>query len=77
MDDWFKNEDKKQEKLKRKAKKVNVEKLKRDIWGEKRSELDLTDAEKYALNHDEEWQTVQEELGMILYGYADEYYDDL
>lgn len=77
MDDWFKNEDKKQEKLKRKAKKVNVEKLKRDIWGEKRSELDLSDAEKYALHHDEEWQTVQEELGMILYGYADEYYDDL
>ena len=71
---WRKQTKKKTAKTARKSKKVDVEKLKNDIWSGKKSQLDLKDAERYALNHDEEWLREQEVLRQTMY-YADD--DDL
>lgn len=71
---WRKQTKKKTAKTARKSKKVDVEKLKNDIWSGKKSELNLKDAERYALNHDEEWQQEQEVLRQTMYGVDD---DDL
>ena len=71
---WRKQTKKKTAKTARKSKKVDVEKLKNDIWSGKKSELNLKDAERYALNHDEEWLREQEVLRQTMYGADD---DDL
>lgn len=71
---WRKQTKKKTAKTARKSKKVDVEKLKNDIWSGKKSELNLKDAERYALNHDEEWMREQEVLRQTMYGADD---DDL
>ena len=71
---WRKQTKKKTAKTARKSKKVDVEKLKNDIWSGKKSELNLKDAERYALNHDEEWMREQEVLRQTMYGVDD---DDL
>ena len=71
---WRKQTKKKTAKTARKSEKVDVEKLKNDIWSGKKSELELKDAERYALNHDEEWIREQEVLRQTMYGTND---DDL
>ena len=71
---WRKQTKKKTAKTARKSKKVDVEKLKNDIWSGKKSELNLKGAERYALNHDEEWLREQEVLRQTMYGADD---DDL
>ena len=71
---WRKQTKKKTAKTARKSEKVDVEKLKNDIWSGKKSELELKDAERYALNHDEEWMREQEVLRQTMYGADD---DDL
>ena len=71
---WRKQTKKKTAKTARKSEKVDVEKLKNDIWSGKKSELNLKDAERYALNHDEEWLREQEVLRQTMYGADD---DDL
>ena len=62
-------------KAERDSKKIDVEKLKQDIWSGRRDELDMNDAELYALSHDEEWLKEQEILGQILYGGEDDWGD--
>ena len=62
-------------KAERDSKKINVEKLKQDIWSGKRDELDMNDAELYALSHDEEWLKEQEILEQIFYGGEDDWGD--
>lgn len=57
-----------QKKTERDAKKVNVTDLKAKIWTGKKSESELSKAEKYALDHDEEWQHEQAIIDQILYG---------
>ena len=52
---WRKQSKKKTAKIARKSEKIDIEKLKNDIWSGKKSELKLTDTERYALNRDEEW----------------------
>lgn len=59
---------KEQKKTERDAKKVNVTDLKAKIWTGKKSESELSKAEKYALDHDEEWQHEQAIIDQILYG---------
>ena len=71
---WRKQTKKKTAKTARKSEKVDIEKLKNDIWSGKKSELELKDAERYALNHDEEWIREQEVLRQTMYGADD---DDL
>ena len=71
---WRKQTKKKTAKTARKSEKVDIEKLKNDIWSGKKSELELKDAERYALNHDEEWLREQEVLRQTMYGADD---DDL
>lgn len=67
---------KEQKKTERDAKKVNVTDLKAKIWTGKKSESELSKAEKYALDHDEEWQREQEIIDQILYGGDTEDYSD-
>lgn len=67
---------KEQKKIERDAKKVNVTDLKAKIWTGKKSESDLSKAEKYALDHDEEWQREQAIIDQILYGGDTEDYSD-
>ena len=62
-------------KAERNSKKIDVEKLKQDIWSGRRDELGMNDAELYALSHDEEWLKEQEILGQILYGGEDDWGD--
>lgn len=71
---WRKQSKKNTAKTARNSQKVEVEKLKNDIWSGKKSELNLKDAERYALNHDEEWLREQEVLRQTMYGVDD---DDL
>ena len=52
---WRKQSKKNTAKTARNSQKVDVEKLKNDIWSGKKSELNLKDTERYALNRDEEW----------------------
>ena len=63
---------KEQKKAERDAKKVNVTDLKAKIWTGKKSEAELSKAEKYAFDHDEEWQLEQEIIAQILYGGDDD-----
>ncbi len=72
---FHKESAKKRAKAERDSKKIDVEKLKQDIWSGKRDELDMNDAELYALSHDEEWLKEQEILGQILYGGEDDWGD--
>ena len=67
---------KEQKKTERDAKKVNVTDLKAKIWTGKKSESELSKAEKYALDHDEEWQREQAIIDQILYGGDTEDYSD-
>lgn len=67
---------KEQKKIERDAKKVNVTDLKAKIWTGKKSEFDLSKAEKYALDHDEEWLREQEVINQILFGGDTEDYSD-
>ncbi len=69
---WRKQSKKKAEKIARNSQKVDVEKLKNDIWSGKKSELNLKDTERYALNHDEEWLQEKEIINQILYGADDD-----
>lgn len=69
---WRKQSKKKTAKIARKSEKVDVEKLKNDIWSGKKSELKLTDTERYALNRDEEWLREKETVNQILYGADDD-----
>ena len=70
---FHKESAKKRAKAERDSKKIDVEKLKQDIWSGKRDELDMNDAELYALSHDEEWLKEQEIIGQILYGSEDDW----
>lgn len=70
---FHKESAKKRAKTERDSKKIDVEKLKQDIWSGKRDELDMNDAELYALSHDEEWLKEQKILGQILYGDEDDW----
>ena len=70
---FHKESAKKRAKAERDSKKIDVEKLKQDIWSGKRDELDMNDAELYALSHDEEWLKEQEILEQILYGSEDDW----
>lgn len=63
---------KERKKTERDAKKVNVTDLKAKIWTGKKSESELSKAEKYALDHDEEWQREQAIIDQILYGGDDD-----
>lgn len=72
---FHKESAKKRAKAERDSKKIDVEKLKQDIWSGRRDELDMNDAELYALSHDEEWLKEQEILGQILYGGEDDWGD--
>ena len=72
---FHKESAKKRAKAERDYKKIDVEKLKQDIWSGRRDELDMNDAELYALSHDEEWLKEQEILGQILYGGEDDWGD--
>lgn len=67
---------KEQKKTERDAKKVNVTDLKTKIWTGEKSRSELSKAEKYALNHDEEWLQEQEIIDQILYGGDTEDYSD-
>lgn len=74
FDQFHKQTAKKRKKTERKAKKINVTDLKAKIWTGKKDESDLTDAERFALNHDEEWLREQEIMNQMLYGGdADDY----
>ena len=72
---WREQTKKKTAKAARKSEKVDVEKLKNDIWSGKKSELKLTETERYALIHDEEWLREQEIIRQNLYGADDDYLD--
>ena len=72
---FHKESAKKRAKAERDSKKIDVEKLKQDIWSGRRDELGMNDAELYALSHDEEWLKEQEILGQILYGGEDDWGD--
>lgn len=50
--------------------------MKAKIWTGKKSEFDLSKAEKYALDHDEEWLREQEVINQILFGGDTEDYSD-
>ena len=67
---------KERKKTERDAKKVNVTDLKAKIWTGKKSESELSKAEMYALDHDEEWLREQEIIDQILYGGDTEDYSD-
>ena len=67
---------KERKKTERDAKKINVTDLKAKIWTGKKSESELSKAEKYALDHDEEWQREQAIIDQILYGGDTEDYSD-
>ena len=60
--------------IERQAKRVNVEKLKNDIWSGKRESVKLTKAEDYALQHDPEWVQAEEDAwaAMGYFGDGDE-----
>lgn len=73
---FHKQTEKEQRKTERGAKKINLTDLKAQIWTDKRDELTLSKAERYALDHDEEWLREQEIVNQILYGgYEDDYSD--
>lgn len=67
--------EKENEKTVREAKKVNVTELKAKLWTGKKKESELSKAERYALNHDEEWLREQEIVNQILYGDTEDYSD--
>lgn len=62
--------------IERQAKRVNVEKLKNDIWSGKRESVRLTKAEEYALNHDPEWKQAEADAWAAM-GYFDDGDSDL
>lgn len=74
FENFHKQTARERKKTERDAKKVNVTDLKAKIWTGKKSESELSKAEKYALDHDEEWLREQEIIDQILYG-GDDYSD--
>ena len=62
--------------IERQAKRVNVEKLKNDIWSGKRESAKLTKAENYALEHDPEWKQAEADAWAAM-GYFEDGDSDL
>lgn len=76
MDNEFEKFHKKTEeenaKVKRDYKKVNVAKLKDQIWSGKRDKRNLSKTERYALSQDKEWVEDQRSISEQLYGNNEE-----
>ena len=75
FDKFHKETAKKRKRMERDYKKVDVEKLKQDIWSGRKEEFRLTDTERYALEHDDEWMEEKKLIEQIMYGGDDDYPD--